>query len=96
MIAMAGLIATAILTLISAYYGWYLVTDIDPVPRARPAACGALHTAIWSLAGAIYLAIGPDVGVVGTDGPGWIVMAATIAMALFLRWVWTDVDAKVG
>jgi hypothetical protein len=78
-----------------AFIAWGIAADRRGRP-ARPIAEGALHTAIWSLVGAIYLTLGPDVGVVGTDGPGWIVMAASIAMSIFLRWVWTDVDAKVG
>lgn len=64
--------------------------------RARRISIGVLHTATWALAGAIYLVLGPDAGVVGTDGPGWILMAAATAMYFFLLWVWADPTVKVG
>lgn len=58
--------------------------------RARRISIGALHTAVWSLAIAIYLTIGPDVGVIPVDGASWIAMAGLAGTGGLIHYAWAD------
>jgi hypothetical protein len=63
--------------------------------RARRVSIGALHTAVWSLVGAIYLALGPDVGVLPTSGPVCIALGGSIGMVIVARYAWHDMHGRM-
>lgn len=58
--------------------------------RERRISIGALHTAAWSLAGAIYLILGPDVGVIPVDGASWIAMVGLVGTGGLIHYAWAD------
>lgn len=65
----------------------------DDFHWAWPIAVGSLHTAIWSLAAAVYLTLGPDVGTFIPDdmGPWWVmILGGPVGFFVILNWPWPD------
>lgn len=90
-----GLLGLAGIAAMTMWVAWYLATDVAPVYRARPVAQGALHTAVWSLTAAIYLTVGPDVGVLPTSGPVCIALGGSIGMVIVARYAWPDMHGRM-